>query len=69
MLPNMTETLMTVDFLRKMNPYSNQMWWGLRISLIKKLGASMKVRCSNVCTMLIKCCRVLSFNECTHLLN
>jgi hypothetical protein len=25
MLPNMTETLMTVDFLRKMNPYSNQM--------------------------------------------
>jgi hypothetical protein len=28
-----------------------------------------EVRCFNVCTMLIKCCRILSFNECTHLLN
>jgi hypothetical protein len=27
------------------------------------------VRCCNVCTKLIKCCRMLSFNECTDLLN
>jgi hypothetical protein len=27
---------------------------GLRISLIKKLGVSMMVRCCNMCTMLIK---------------
>jgi hypothetical protein len=38
-------------------------------SLIKKLGASMMVRCCNMCTMLIKWCGMLSFNECTHLLN
>jgi hypothetical protein len=41
----------------------------LRISLINKLGASIMVRCCNVRTMLIKCCGMLSFNECTHLLN
>jgi hypothetical protein len=35
----------------------------------KKLGASMMVRCCNVCTMFIKCCGMLSFNESTHLLN
>jgi hypothetical protein len=35
----------------------------------QEVGASMMVRCCNVCTMLIKCCGILSFNECTHLLN
>jgi hypothetical protein len=39
------------------------------ITDIKELGASMMVRCCNVCTMLIKCCGMFSFNECTHLLN
>jgi hypothetical protein len=68
-LPTIMKTLMTVDVLRKMNHYSHQMYRGLRISLIKKLGASMMVRCCNMCTMLIKCCGMLSFNECTHLLN
>jgi hypothetical protein len=29
----------------------------------------MMVMCCHVCTMLIKCCGMLSFNECTHLLN
>jgi hypothetical protein len=53
----------------EMNHYSHQMCCGPRISLIKKLGAMIMVRCCNVCTMLIKCCGMLSFNECTHLLN
>jgi hypothetical protein len=35
----------------------------------QEVRASMMVRCCNVCTMLIKCCGMLSFNECTHLLN
>jgi hypothetical protein len=63
------KTLTTVDFLRKMNHYSHKMCIGLRISLIKKLGASMMVSCCNVCAMLIKCCGMLSSNKCTHLLN
>jgi hypothetical protein len=36
---------------------------------VRGFDDSMMVRCCNVCTMFIKCCRILSFNECTHLLN
>jgi hypothetical protein len=38
MLPTMMKTLMTVEFLRKMNHYSHRMWWGLRISWSRSLG-------------------------------
>jgi hypothetical protein len=56
---NHDEDLDDSGLLREMNHYSHQMCWGLRISLIKKLGASMMVRCCNVCTMLFKCCGML----------
>jgi hypothetical protein len=35
----------------------------------EEVRASMMLRRCNVCTMLIKCCGMLSFNEYTHLLN
>jgi hypothetical protein len=35
----------------------------------QEVRGSMMVRCCNVCKTLIKCCGMLSFNNCTHFRN
>jgi hypothetical protein len=65
----MMKTLMTVDFFEGNEPLFAPNVLRPKDITDQEVMASMMVWCYNMCTMLIKCCGILSFNECTHHLN